>query len=76
MGPMAVIKSWETTYMLKSVVIPQYYTGRIVKSLGEAWKNQGLGLALSSKTYIQNVLPKFEGHFGKDFKAIKTLISG
>jgi hypothetical protein len=51
--PMAVIKSLEKTYMLKSVDIPEYYLGGNVEFLGEAWKNQGLALALSSKTYIQ-----------------------
>jgi hypothetical protein len=61
--------------MLKSVGIPEYYFGANVEFLGEAWKNQGLGLALSAKTYIQNVIPKFEGLFGKDFKAIKTPMS-
>jgi hypothetical protein len=58
--------------MLKSVGIPEYYLGGNVKFLGEAWKNQGLGLALSAKTYIQNVIPKFEGLFGEEFKPIKT----
>jgi hypothetical protein len=51
--PMAVIKSLEKTYMIKSVGIPEYYLGGNVEFLGEAWKNQGLGLALSAKTYIQ-----------------------
>jgi hypothetical protein len=46
---MAVIKALEKTYMLKSVGIT------------EALKNQGLGLALSAKTYIQNAIPKSEG---------------
>jgi hypothetical protein len=63
--PMEVIKSLEKTYMLKSVGIPEYYLGRNVEFLGEAWKNQGLGLALSAKTYIQNVIPKFEGLMAK-----------
>jgi hypothetical protein len=58
--PMAVIKSLEKTYMLKSVDIPEYYLGGNVEFLGEAWKNQGLRLALSAKTYIQNFIPKFE----------------
>jgi hypothetical protein len=49
--PMAVIKSLEKNYMLKNVVIPGYYLGENVEFLGEAWKNQGLGLALSAKTY-------------------------
>jgi hypothetical protein len=63
--PMAVIKSLEKTYMLKSVGIPEYYLGG----------NIGLVLALSAKTYIQNVIPKFECLFGNDFKPIKTLMS-
>jgi hypothetical protein len=73
--PIAVIKSLEKTYILKSVGIPKYYLGVNVESLGEAWNNQGLGLDLSEKTYIQNVIPKFEGLFGKEFKSIKTPMS-
>jgi hypothetical protein len=72
---MAVIKSLEKTYMLKIVGIPEYYLGGNVEFLGESWKNQGLGLALSEKTYIQNVIPKFEGLFVEEFKAIKTPMS-
>jgi hypothetical protein len=72
---MAVIKSLEKTYMLKSVGIPKYYLGGNVEFLGETWKNQGLGLAISAKTYIQNVIPKFEGLFGKKFKPNKTPMS-
>jgi hypothetical protein len=41
----------------------------------ESWKNQGLGLALSAKIYIQNVIPKFEGLFGKEIMPIKTPMS-
>jgi hypothetical protein len=70
--PMAVIKSLENTFILKSVGIPEYYLGGNVEFLGEAWKNQGLELALSAKTYIHNVTPKPEGLFGKVFKPIKT----
>jgi hypothetical protein len=66
--PMAVINSLEKTYILKSVGIPEYYLDGNVEFLGEAWKNQGLGLALSAKTYIQNVISKFEGIFSKEFK--------
>jgi hypothetical protein len=72
---MAVIKALKKTYMLKSVGIPKYYLGGNVEFLGKAWKNQGLGLALSAKTYIQNVIPKFEGIFRTEFKAIKTPMS-
>jgi hypothetical protein len=51
--------------MLKSVGILEYYLGGNVELLGEAWKNHGLGLDLSAKTYIQNVIPKFEGLLAK-----------
>jgi hypothetical protein len=70
---MAVIKSLENIYMLKSVGIPEYYSGGNVDFLSEEWKNQGLGFAISAKTYVQTsyVIPKFEGLFGKEFKPIK-----
>jgi hypothetical protein len=68
---MAVIKSLEKTNILMSVGIPEYYLGGNVEFLGEAWENKGLELALSEKTYIQNVIPKFKGFFGKEFKPIK-----
>jgi hypothetical protein len=61
--------------VLKNVGIPEYYLGGNVEFLGEAWKNQGLGLALPAKTYIQNFIPRLEGLFGKEFKAIKTPMS-
>jgi hypothetical protein len=73
--PMAFMKSSEKTYMLKSVGIPEYYLGGNVEFLGETWKSKGLGLALSAKTYIQNIIPKFEGLFGKECKPIKTPMS-
>jgi hypothetical protein len=48
-----VIKSLEKTYMLKNVGIPEYHLGGDVEFLGDAWKNQGLGLALSAENHIQ-----------------------
>jgi hypothetical protein len=73
--PMTVIKALEKTYMLNTVGISEYYLDGNIEILGEAWKNQGLGLAISAETYIQNVIPKFEGLFGKEFKPIKTPMS-
>jgi predicted Ser/Thr protein kinase len=72
---MAVIKSLERIYLLKNVGIPEYYLVRNVEFLGETWKNQVLELAISAKTYIQNVIPKFEGLFSKEGKSIKTPMS-
>jgi hypothetical protein len=71
---MTVIKALEKRYMLKIVGIPEYYLGGTIEFLGEEWKYQAfrLGFALSKKTYIQYVIPKFEGLFGMEFKHIKT----
>jgi hypothetical protein len=73
--PMAVIRSSEKIYLLKGVGIPEHYLGGNVEFLGEAWKNHGLGLALSARTYIQNVIPKFESLCGKEFKPVTTTMS-
>jgi hypothetical protein len=73
--PMTVIKSLKKDCMLKSVGILEYYLGGNVEFLREAWKNQGLGLVLPTKTYIQKVITKFDGLFGKEFKPIKTPMS-
>jgi hypothetical protein len=70
--PMGVIKSLEKTYLLKNVGIPEYYLGGNVELLGDSWKNQGSGLTISPRTYIQNVIPRFEGLFGKELKSNKT----
>jgi hypothetical protein len=34
-----------------------------------------LGLVMSARTFIQNVIPKFEKLFGKELKPIKTPMS-
>jgi hypothetical protein len=73
--PMEVIKALEKTFMLKSIGIPEYYLGGNVEFLGETWKDQGLGLAISAKTYIKNVIHKFEGLFGKRLMPINTSMS-
>ena len=73
--PMAAIKSLEKIYLLKNVGIPEYYLGRHFEFLGESWKNQGLGLALSAKTYIQNFIPKFEHLLEEQFKSIRIPMS-
>jgi hypothetical protein len=59
---------------LKNIGIPEYYLGGNVESLGDLWKNQGLGLYISVRTYIQIDIPKFESLFGK-LKTIKTPMS-
>jgi hypothetical protein len=45
-----------TIYLLKNVGIPEYYLGGNIEFLGDTWKHQDLGLAISARTYIQNVV--------------------
>jgi hypothetical protein len=73
--PMVVIESLEITYLLKNGGIPEYYLGRNVELFGAPWKNQCLGLAISTRTYIQNVITKFEDLFDKELKSIMTPMS-
>jgi hypothetical protein len=47
-----------------------------VEFLSDAWKNQGLGLAILARTYIQNVIPELKNLCGKELKTIKTPMSG
>ena len=63
---MAVVKSLDKIYLLKNTAIPEFYLGGNEEFLGESWKNQGIGLALSSRTSIQNFTPKFKSLFGKN----------
>jgi hypothetical protein len=65
---MAVIKSLEKTYMLKSVGIPEYDLGGNVEFLGDARKNLGIGLALSAKIYIQVIIPRLEDFLAKSLR--------
>jgi hypothetical protein len=73
--PMAVINSLEKIYLLKNLGVAEYDLGGNVEFLEEAWKNQELGLAISEKTYIQNVILKFEDLFRKELQPIKTPMS-
>jgi hypothetical protein len=72
---MAVIKSLEMIYLLKGIGIPENYLGGNVEFLGEEWKNQGLGLALSARTYIHYVICKFESLCDRELKPVKTPMS-
>jgi hypothetical protein len=67
---MAVNKSLEKIYLSKNDGIHGYYLGGNVEFLRYIWKNQGLELALSARTLIQNFIPKCESLFCKQFKPI------
>jgi hypothetical protein len=57
---------------LKSIGFSEYYLGGNVEFLSDSWKIPGLDLAISAKTYIQNVVSKLGNLFGKELKSIKT----
>jgi hypothetical protein len=50
---------------IEECYIPEYYVGVNVEFLGLLWKNQGLGLAISARTCIQNVISKFDNNLSK-----------
>ena len=70
--PMSIIQELKETYILKGVGVPEYYLGGDVEILDQHWKDDGVGIALSAKTYIKNVIPKFELLFGETFHPVKT----
>ena len=61
--PMSIIEELKKSYILKGVGVPEYYLGGDVEILDQHWKEDGVGIALSAKTYIKNVIPKFETLF-------------
>ena len=70
--PMAIMEELKKTYILKGVGIPEYYLGGDVETLDEHWTIANVNMAFSAKTYIKNVIPKFESMFGETFKTVRT----
>jgi hypothetical protein len=58
--PLAVLKEFEKDYVMKGVGKPQYYLGGNIEELSTDWNQQGIKVALSARTYIKNVVTKFE----------------
>ena len=46
--------------------------GGDVETLDEHWTIANVNMAFSAKTYIKNVIPKFESLFGETFKTVRT----
>jgi hypothetical protein len=65
----------ENIYLLKNVDVPDYYLGGNVEFLGDPWKNLRLGLTLSARSYIRNVITNVKSLFGKECNHNKTLMS-
>ena len=73
---LAVMNKLKETYILKGVGIPEYYLGADIMVLGDEWTHEGVGLAMSSQTYLSMVIPKLESMFGKDNKFKTYKING
>ena len=70
--PVQVISALSEQYTLKGVGIPEYYLGGNVEYLDEHWSKEGINIAFSARTYINNIIPKFEKLVGREFKSVKT----
>jgi len=70
--PMVFMEKLRQIYPLKGVGIPEYYLGGNVEQLEDAWKKEGISVGLSAKTYITNVIPKFEELLNQELRKFKT----
>jgi hypothetical protein len=70
--PMSVIEELRKDYMLKGVGEPEYYLGGNVDPLDNTWRDDNVSLALSARTYVKNVVERFETIFGAELKLQKT----
>jgi hypothetical protein len=73
--PMNVIEEIRKDYMLKGVGEPEYYLGGNVDPLDNTWKDDNVSTALSARTYIKNVVERFEGTFGSELRLQKSPMS-
>ena len=70
--PMKIVKQLETVYELKGTGSPEYFLGADIEVLDEHWQNEGVGLGISARTYIEQIVPKFEQLFNVTLRGIKT----
>ena len=61
--PMYYMNMVKEDFKLKGVGIPEYYLGGDVKFLDKHWVKENINLRFSAKTYISNLIPKFETLF-------------
>ena len=73
--PMGVIEELKKDYMLKGVGEPEYYLGGNVDPLDNTWRDDNVSLALLARTYVKNVVERFETIFGSELKLQKTPMS-
>ena len=70
--PIKIIDALKEHYELKGVGIPEYYLGGNVEAMDEHWNKHGINMGFSSRTYVSNIIPKFETLYDMELKKIKT----
>ena len=70
--PLRTIHELKKDYILKGIGRPEHYLGGDVVELDGAWQQEGVKTALSARTYIKNVVGKFETLFDGEFRKHKT----
>jgi hypothetical protein len=71
-NPMRTILELKQDYVLKGVGRPEYYLGGDVQELDSSWNKEGIYTALAAKTYIGNVVGKYETLFGHELREFKS----
>jgi len=69
---MWIIQELTQDYVLKGVGWLEYYLGCDVLDLDDTWKKDKVKKAISSETYIKNVISKFKTIFGNTIHEFKT----
>ena len=58
--PLHTINELRKDYILKGVGPPEYYLGGDIVELNGTWTQEGVHNALSAKTYVKNIVKKYE----------------
>ncbi len=70
--PMRIIDELKRDYVLKGIGVPEYYLGCDMVTMDETWSKDKVHRAISSETYIKNVISKYEDLFGGTLREFKT----
>jgi hypothetical protein len=70
--PMVIIDEINNVFILERVGIHEYYNGGNVEMVNGHWVSDNVGLALSAKSYIANIIHKFEALSGHEFSKHNT----
>jgi hypothetical protein len=71
-NPLRTINELKKDYILKGIGKPEYYLGGNVVDIENDWKKSGAKTALSAKTYVENVVKKYEALFESPFREYRS----